>query len=188
MFPKLILLISLIISISSYNRQKAVDYAEKWWNKANHDCKSDHDACTPYSYWGSESCGFKSHGGDCANFVSQCLLAGGHPKLTKGECRGYPCGVEEVGATKLAHCLKDSYGWKSTCGHREAPPKNIKKGDVIVYFEGSKCTGNSHAAIVVSGGKSPTIACHSSNHYGISYDYQKNDKSYYNWLHYNDDK
>ena len=160
MFPKLILLFSLIISISSYNRQKAVDYAEKWWNKANHDCKSDHDACTPYSYWGSESCGFKSHGGDCANFVSQCLLAGGHPKLTKGECRRYPCGVEEVGATKLAHCLKDSYGWKSTCGHREAPPKNIKKGDVIVYFEGSKCTGNSHAAIVVSGGKSPTIACH----------------------------
>lgn len=69
------------------------------------------DSCSPWSYWGEESCGYPSHGGDCANFVSQCLLAGGHPPLVKAPCRGYPCGKEEVGAAKLGACLPANYGW-----------------------------------------------------------------------------
>ncbi len=40
-----------------YNRSKAYKYAMKWWNGRNH-----------YYY---------SYGEDCANFVSQCLYAGG---------------------------------------------------------------------------------------------------------------
>ena len=43
-----------------YNRQKAVEYAQKWALGAN-----------PNFYH------FEGIGGDCTNFISQCLLAGG---------------------------------------------------------------------------------------------------------------
>jgi hypothetical protein len=49
---------------------------------------------------------------DCANFVSQILLAGGHEKFSKSPCRG---GIgfngAEPGATKLFTCLTESYGY-----------------------------------------------------------------------------
>ena len=43
-----------------YDRQKAVDYAHTWWNRRN-----------PQFY------DFENLGGDCTNFISQCLLYGG---------------------------------------------------------------------------------------------------------------
>ena len=43
-----------------YSRQKAIEYAYKWWNSRN-----------PNFY------NFDNLGGDCTNFVSQCLYAGG---------------------------------------------------------------------------------------------------------------
>lgn len=42
-----------------YNREKAVNYAHKWWNSRN-----------PNFY------NFDNLGGDCTNFISQCLYAG----------------------------------------------------------------------------------------------------------------
>ncbi len=42
-----------------YNREKAVEYAYKWWNKRN-----------PLFF------NFDGYGGDCTNFVSQCLYYG----------------------------------------------------------------------------------------------------------------
>ena len=181
------LLILLIISISCYNREKAVSYANLWWNSANHDCSKDYLSCSPYSYFGSESCGYPSQGGDCANFVSQCLIAGDHPPLNTGgvPCRGYPCGVEEPGAQNLQACLRDNFGWESTCGVLQAPPDNIQPGDVLVYHSGSCDDFEAHATIVVQGAPNVQIACHSSNHYGIDYNYMSGSKPYYNWLHYN---
>ena len=43
-----------------YNKQKTIEYATFWWNKRN-----------PNFY------NFDTLGGDCTNFISQCLLAGG---------------------------------------------------------------------------------------------------------------
>lgn len=43
-----------------YQREKAIEYAHKWWNKRN-----------PNFY------NFDNIGGDCTNFVSQCLYFGG---------------------------------------------------------------------------------------------------------------
>jgi len=105
-----------------YDRGAAMAYADKWWNTANHDCGTSYSSCSPWSYWGGESCGFPSQGGDCANFVSQCLLAGGHVPLVKSPCRGYPCGEEEIGAANLGACLKANYGWTSTCQKSSATP------------------------------------------------------------------
>ncbi len=52
---------------SSYNPQAAIDYANFWWNERN---SIDSGECDRYR-------DFDSIGGDCANFVSQCLIAGG---------------------------------------------------------------------------------------------------------------
>lgn len=179
----IIALVTIMTVVASYNRDKAVAYAKKHWNSPNHKCSSKYNDCSPYSYFGGEHCGYGSHGGDCANFVSQCLLAGGHSPLTKGACRGYPCGKEEVGARNLGVCLKDSYGWESTCGKNKEPPKNIAKGDVLIYHSGSCAGYDAHAVLVISGGSVPKIACHSNDKYGVSYKYMKNSKPYYQWLH-----
>ena len=50
---------------AGYSRTEAVNYAKEWYNKFN-----DND----YPNWTSE-------GGDCANFVSQCLEAGGKTEV-----------------------------------------------------------------------------------------------------------
>ena len=179
------LLLWVSYGFSAYSRTGAVAYAKKWAKGANHKCGS-YSSCTPASYWGSEQCGYSSHGGDCANFVSQCLVLGGnHAKLTGGTCRGYPCGFEEVGAKRLGDCLKEK-GWTSTCGKNKAPPANLKVGDVLIYH-GSSCDDyTAHAVIVTQVGATPKITCHSSVQVDTAYTYMSNSKPYYQWLHYND--
>jgi len=181
-FISLLLCISFVLS--AYSRSEAVAYARKWAKGANHKC-GKHTSCTPCSYWGSEHCGYQSHGGDCANFVSQCLVLGGkHPKLKGGTCRGYPCGWEEVGAKLLGDCLVEK-GWKSTCGYLKKPPENIKEGDVLIYHAGSCDSSKAHAVFVTQGGANAKIACHSSIKLDVSYTYMGTSKAYYQWLHYN---
>ena len=178
-----ILTISLLVFVHSYDRNAVVNYAATFWNTANHDCNTAYTSCSPYSYWGGESCGYGSHGGDCANFVSQSILAGGHASLVGGQCRGYPCGVEEVGATRLGNCLRDTFGWESNCGYLMAPPANIQPGDVLVYHADSCDSYTAHAVVVVEGGSNPKIACHSNNQYGVDYKYIQGTHPYFQWLH-----
>lgn len=169
-----------------YTRSYAVEYAKNHVHNINHKC-GVYTACTPCSYFGNEHCGYgDAGGGDCANFVSQCLvLGGGHPKLIGGSCRGYPCGFEEVGAKRLADCLKEK-GWTSTCGYLQKPPSNLKVGDVLIYASDGCGGWNAHATIVTQAGSSPKITCHSDEQLNIDYNYLKNSKPYYNWLHFND--
>lgn len=181
---KIIIFLLFVSTLCGYDRNLAIQYAQQWWNSANHDCNTDFSSCSPFSYWGSEICSYGSHGGDCANFVSQCLLAGGHAALNQGACRGYPCGVEEIGAWELGNCLPQNYGWKKTCGYRQPPPADIQPGDVLVYFSDGCESGDGHATIVVEGGSNAKIACHSSMQYGADYNYQAGSKDYYEWLQY----
>ena len=178
-------LLLCILSVYTYNRNGAVSYAKKYAHTPNHKCGKDHLACTPCAYFGKEACGYTGHGGDCANFVSQCLvLGGGHSKLNGGlPCRGYPCGFEEPGANNLANCLKKK-GWTSSCGYKMAPPSNIQAGDVLVYYAGKDCSGYAHAVLVTVGGSNAKITCHSSVKVDAAYTYMT-EKPYYRWLHYN---
>ena len=177
--------LGVVSSASSYDRQAAYDYAIQWWDSCNHDCSGDHDDCTPYSYWGSECCGYPSHGGDCANFVSQCIIAGGHPYLNTGDpCRGYPCGKEEIGAKKLGNCLV-SKGWERTCGYHASPPSNIDVGDVLIYHKSYCDDAIAHATIVTYvSGSDVRITCHSVNRTNEPYTYMSTSHPYYEWLHY----
>jgi len=181
---KTLLLVSLLFLVGTYDRNGAVNYAYTYWSTPNHRCSS-HDSCTPCSYWGSEYCNYGSNGGDCANFVSQCLVkGGGHAKLNGGlPCRGYPCGFEEVGAKNLGDCLR-KHGWTSTCGKNQGPPGNIQKGDVLIYHTSSCDDYSAHAVLITVGGSNPKITCHSSNQKDVSYTYMKS-KPYRQWLHKN---
>ena len=183
MKSSLIILSLLIIAISCYNRNAAVNYAYQYVFGANHKCNGVW-TCSPYAYFGSESCGYAGEGGDCANFVSQCLIAGGHPALKGGQCRGI-CNAEP-GAWRLSVCLPENFGWTATCGYRKAPPSNIQPGDVLVYFSGANCSGSAHATLVTKvGGGTAKVTCHSSNRKDVDYTYLASSKPYYKWIHKN---
>lgn len=65
-----ILLFILIYTYSfSYNRNGAIEYANKYAQKPNHEC-GNYQSCTPSSYWGNEACDYAQNYGDVANFVS----------------------------------------------------------------------------------------------------------------------
>ena len=183
---RLFLLSILLISVYSYSRTDGVKYARAHAHNINHKCGS-HTSCNPCSYWGSEHCNYKDNGGDCANFVSQCLvLGGGYPKLKGSDnCRGYPCGFEEIAAKRLGICLHGK-GWKRTCGYLQKPPSNIKAGDVLIYHKGNCDSWSAHAVYITQGGASPKITCHSNEKLDVDYNYMKNSMPYYEWLHYND--
>eukprot|EP00727_Mastigamoeba_balamuthi_P000293 m51a1_g10260 hypothetical protein (774) ;mRNA; f:3068-6353 len=171
-------------STGGYNRDAALAYAHKHWNSPNHDCSKSYSACAPYSYWGGEHCGYGSHGGDCANFVSQCLLAGGHAPLNGGgPCRGYPCGREEIGAKNLGDCLAGRKGWVRQCGYHMPPPAHMKVGDVLVYHAGSCESADAHATIITSVSDGVRITCHSNEKHNEPYTYLAGSKPYYEWLH-----
>ena len=188
---KYFILFSLIISsVFTYDRNAAVAYAYKYWNNPNHQCGSTHNEdyqrCSPYSYWGSEKCNYQSHGGDCANFVSQCLIEGGHPKLKKPGveyCRGWPCGVEP-GAKKLGDCLSNQFHWRKNCGKMEKPPTDLQVGDVLIYHKESCNDGAAHAVLVSVAGSKPKITCHSSAKKDVDYTYMTGSHKYLEWLHY----
>ncbi|MDR7240740.1 amidase domain-containing protein [Neobacillus drentensis] len=104
-----------------YNRLKAVQYAERWWNSHNP--------------------AYKKFENDCTNFISQCLHIGGAPM------RGYP--VKGSGwwlqnnnwsySWVVAHSLKLYFAnSKSGLRAREVnSPDQLLLGDIICYdFEG----------------------------------------------------
>lgn len=57
-----VLIFGWCFSVQAYDPQAAVRYANVWWDGRNLDDYADYDYPS---------------GGDCANFVSQCLIAGG---------------------------------------------------------------------------------------------------------------
>lgn len=170
----------------AYNTSLALKYAHEFWLHPNHNCHDAYQTCTPWSCWG-EYCGYPSHGGDCANFVSQCLVTAGHPYLNQGyPCRGYPCGKEEIGANNLDNCLHKVHGWRRTCGHLLEPPADIEVGDVLVYHAG-ECGGfDAHATIVTEkkSDKDVRISCHSPSLQHQPYGQVAPDKPFYSWLKY----
>ena len=181
---KFIISLLLITFSLTYDRNAAVAYAHKHAQNINHKCGSGRWSCTPYGYFGNERCNYPADGGDCANFVSQCVLAGGHKALKGGHCRGIPCGKEEIGALRLGLCLSQTMGWKRQCGYRLNPPSWIQKGDVLIYHAGSCDSGNAHATFVTVAGNNAKISAHSPEMKDNTYTFLANSKPYYEWLHH----
>jgi len=183
MKSKLLLSFLLINIVSStYNRIKAVSYAYRFYNKINHDCSSERSSCTPYGYYGNSFCKYSHGGGDCANFVSQCLIEGGHPKLKGDPCKSFHCGVQ-LGSKNLSNCLVQKFHWKRECGKKMPPPSYIQIGDVIVYHETGCGDKKTHSMIVTKDGKEVRVTGHSPEEKDKIYSHITN-KPYYEWLHY----
>ena len=183
MKSNLILILLLINAITSaYDRNKAVNYAYKYYNKINHDCSSSRSSCTPYGYYGNSFCKYSHGGGDCANFVSQCLIEGGHAKLKGSPCKSFSCGVQ-LGSRNLSNCLVQKFKWKRECGKKMPPPSYIKKGDVIVYHKTACDDQQTHSMIVTKDGNEVRVTGHSPEEKDKIYSHITN-KPYYEWLHY----
>ena len=151
----IILLLSLVFITCVYDRDKVYQYAKTYAFHYNPNYKD-----------------YNSLGGDCANFVSQCLIAGGInlrqicPDLANGVGGTIPNEVN------LANCLLRN-GWTKTT----TAPKNFKKGDVVMY------SNPGHAVIAVSGYPNILIASHSYDRFEVSVNY----RSGATYFHYNGD-
>ena len=127
------ILFCLLLGITlCYNANNAISYARRYCGKYNP------------SY-----ANYRNMGGDCANFVSQCLIAGGQ-SLSGCSTDGKGC---VPGVSNLKSCLTKK-GWKSS----SSVPRGFKAGYPVIF--------SGHATIASSvSGSTVLVACHSNPHY-----------------------
>nr|WP_054876165.1 amidase domain-containing protein [Oxobacter pfennigii] len=157
---------------NKYIREKAVEYALKYVKNPN----------PYYRYFKTEGDG----GGDCTNFVSQCLFYGGAPmdykarwpwwyKGTGNSSRiDHAWSVSWAVAHSLYWCLKsrgksDAYG---LCGIETSDMDVLELGDIIQYEKSGGIIY--HSAIITgfstkSGKREPLITQHSIDAVNIPY-------------------
>lgn len=132
-----------------YNREKAIEYAHKWAFKRN-----------------PAFADFDEMGGDCANFVSQCLLAGGAQMNTKPLAGWYYYSLNDRSPAWSG--VNEFYRFATS--HASIGPnveevgiEAIEPGDVVqLVTSGSRFH---HSGVIVSTGGAPDlentqIACH----------------------------
>jgi len=141
-----------------YNRYAAYGYAYRWWNGANPHYND-----------------YSSGGGDCANFVSQCIIAGGLSLHNGTDGTGYGVYPDEdrtsISNGTIPYCdylnlhLKN---WQDTTvtyvqEATAAIPEEITIGDVVIFGEDAT-DKYKHAMIVVwdNGTNDIGLAGHSS--------------------------
>ncbi|AJA47630.1 putative amidase domain-containing protein [Clostridium pasteurianum DSM 525 = ATCC 6013] len=125
---------------TNYSRENAVNYALKYANTPNSQYKY-----FPVNY---------DNGGDCTNFTSQCLFAGGAPMVFTGKniwwCNSAGCSVSWSTAHSLYWYLKintdnNLYGIK---GKEATSTSDLEIGDLIFYR--NKNNRITHSAIITS--------------------------------------
>ena len=149
----------------SYDRQAAVRYAHRWAFERN-------------AEWGV----FDEMGGDCTNFVSQCLFAGGRVMNYAPETGWFYIGLRQrapawTGVEELRRFLT---GNKGPGPYGEALPLAFAQAGDVVFLELDQGRF-SHAGIVVKAGASPNpenvlIAAHTrdcDNRPLIAYPYRR---------------
>ena len=100
------------VSAGTYNPLKAIQYADQWWNKRNPK--------------------FQSYGfNDCANYASQCLIAGGlslrvSPSADKSGSIATCTSLDAY----LTNTVKATV-WKTSSSAR--PPTALQPGDVAIF-------------------------------------------------------
>ena len=127
-----VLILCLIGLTLSYNADEAVNYAYRWYDSFN----------PAYNTYGNT---------DCANFVSQCLIAGGQ---TLSGCIVDDKGCV-TGASNLGTCLIQK-GWKSSSNM----PSGFRAGYPIIF------PGHATICSSIQNGQA-LVACHSKPHYDV---------------------
>ena len=156
-------------TVSTYDPAGAVAYADKYWNSYN-------------DYYPN----YNSIGGDCADFVSQCLQAGGLPMNSSwyhavtGVGRSTSWTYAKSLYTYLeAYCgtvvelyasSSSSTGYKDKTGKAVSPNQVIRVGDPVFYYSNSKGR-YSHVAICVGYDSqgNPLVSAHNSDHSHVAW-------------------
>ncbi len=138
-----------LMAISGYSADKAVSYADKYYKNYN----------TNYS-------NYNSIGGDCANFVSQCLHAGGVAMNSSWYWKSYGSR-----SSSWSYCPDQrTYFAKKGTLIDNATAKNISKGNPVWYYS-SKKGRYSHAAICVgkNSAGTPIVDAHNNDRYHVAW-------------------
>jgi len=134
-----------------YDRQKAVEYAHRYWNGHNHK--------------------FKHFDVDCTNYVSQCLWAGGAPMTyrqskSEGWWYQFTSSPQWSYSWAVAHALRWYLG-TSKAGLRAeevSEASQLMPGDVICYdFEGDGRFNHTTIVVGKDGNNEPLVNAHTSN-------------------------
>ena len=128
------------------------------------------------SHYNPEYYNYNAVGGDCANFVSQCLYAGGMPQ-TAGESGGqscwYFCAAEDRSDTWTRSTLLRRW-LGSTWGLTVDSPKDsdILTGSPVFYSRSGGYTWN-HATICVgvNSAGTPVVNSHNNDRYRVVWNY-----------------
>lgn len=153
----------------TFSPQKAVEYADKYWSDYN-------DLYPNYSIIG----------GDCADFVSQCLYAGGLPMNASWyhAVTGYNRSANWTYAQYLYTYLStycgnaveifasssSKTGYKDKKGSVVYPSKTIRVGDPVFYYNNSK-KRYGHVAICVGFDSkgNPLVSAHNTDHSHVTW-------------------
>jgi len=130
-------------AFSGYNAQKAVDYADEWWNKINPN----------YEYYPNA---------DCANFVSQSLIAGG---LTFDQYTDSKGSIRDCDNLDAWLKSKGYQNQEISKNQRPNEPIWFLPGDVAIF--GDATDKYQHAVIAVTGDSNhyATVNAHTVNQY-----------------------
>lgn len=136
-------------AVSNYNPNEAAAYAIRYWQNYNSDYPD-----------------FNSVGGDCANFVSQCLVAGGLPTTSTWG--------KYTSAWKLAPLLKDYLISIGGTLIENPTASQISVGDVLVcnykYCDSKSAYDYGHIYICVKVENGvPWVCSHNSDRYYSTY-------------------
>jgi len=145
-----------------YHREKAVQYADQWWNNYNPQ--------------------FRSFEVDCTNYVSQCLWAGGAPMDYGNKSNGwwYKWGATRSTDTwSYSWSVSHSFRWYLQSGYNRlkatevTSPSKLTIGDVILYdFDGDGKWQHSTIVTAITLGGMPLVNAHTVNSKRRYWDYK----------------
>lgn len=156
---------SIDISGISEQRVKAVEYADRY-------CGAASDGQNNYEY-NSEYTNYNPLGGDCANFASQVLLAGGFKKNGTWNYTGGKGSRAWVNAQGLKDYLLYSGRASLLAGgsYKEIYQYaySLRPGDIVAYVKKGKVT---HVSVVTGADSKgyPLVSCHNLDRYRVPWD------------------
>ena len=157
--------VSRYVFFTGYDPDAAAAYADTYvYHGANGDIYSE--------YYNSAYVNFNAYGGDCANYTSQCIYAGGMPMVygTPYSTNSwyYRTGTDRsatwTGALQLRNWMGDNRGVRTTASN-----STIYKGSPVFYSGG----GNNHAVICVgrNSAGTPIVDSHNNDYYHVVWNY-----------------
>ncbi len=166
------------VSLTYYDRKAAVGYASKWWNSRNPHYND-----------------YSSSGGDCADFVSQALIAGGLSLWRGYDGEGGGVYSDSNGTIPYCDYLHDNLvkyqdtKFAYVTSSNFTVPDWLEVGDVIIFGDASGDHWKHATIVVYRNGNEVGVAAHTADVWNKSIsDYFPSEFDRINYYHINDGK